>query len=93
MSLDAATAWINQTLAKTAAQNDAVALLKEAKVSSRHATLIVAPELTRNCRAYLARWARPASANGLWLRGVFDGLLTTLTAQVQSFLRAARSRI
>jgi hypothetical protein len=55
MSLEAATAWINQTLAKTASQNDAVALLEEAKASSRHATLIVPPELTRNYRAYLAR--------------------------------------
>ncbi len=57
MSLEAATAWINQTVGNAAAQNEAVSLLEQANASSRHATLIVAPELTRNRRAYLARWA------------------------------------
>jgi hypothetical protein len=57
MSLEAAIAWIHQTVGPTAAQQDAIALLEQANESSRHATLIVAPELTRNRRSYLARWA------------------------------------
>ncbi len=57
MSLEAAISWINQTVGNTAAKREAVSLLEQANATSRHATLIVAPELTRNRRSYLARWA------------------------------------
>lgn len=57
MPINAAIAWINQTVGNEAARQGAASLLEQANASSRHATLIVAPELTRSRRSYLARWA------------------------------------
>jgi hypothetical protein len=56
MSLETAISWIGQTIGNPVAQNDAASLLEQATASSRHATLLVAPELTKNHRSYLARW-------------------------------------
>jgi hypothetical protein len=56
VSLETAKKWIGQTIGNPAAQDEAASLLEQATANARHATLLVAPELTKNHRSYLARW-------------------------------------
>jgi hypothetical protein len=57
MSTEVAISWVERTVCNTVAKREAVSLINQAKATFRHATLIVASELTKNGRSYLARCA------------------------------------
>lgn len=56
MSLTIAEAWIQSTIHEPGAQRDAIGLFRRADAKGVDGTLLVAPELTRRGRGYLARW-------------------------------------